>query len=289
MRALLLALAVSLLAPAAAAQAPAARPVPAQGVAAAAASAAAPVSLDERRRRADEAYHKGDLAAAIAGYQHILSYGVRSADVEHGLGNALLRAGQVGEAILHYQRALRLEPRAADTRHNLELARGRLAEGSALELVRKGIEVGEGSDAERVAFFRSLTRNEAAAALLLLNLLACGLVFLVLRLPKGGTARTVLGWASGLLVALTLLNAGYVAGQAWVEHEVRLGVALRTVAVRESPAPEAQVLFRAPEGLTLRLDPSPVPGWRSIRVNDELHGFAPEDALAPIDLPTEAR
>ena len=71
---------------------------------------------------------------------------MRDADLEHNLGNALLRAGKPGEAVLHYERALRLDPRARDTRHNLELAEKGLADGATLQLVHKGIQVGEGSE-----------------------------------------------------------------------------------------------------------------------------------------------
>jgi len=241
-----------------------------------------PTTLAERFAAGNEAYHARDLETARRHYRHILRYGLPSADVEFNLGNALLKDGKLGEAILHYERCLVLDPRADDAEHNLAVARSRLAEGAVVELVKKGVEVGEGSESDWVAFFRALRPAEAGLLLLLLDLLAFGLLLgrRLLRLRE--TARTLVGWAGAVALALALVACGYVVAQIWVEANVRLGVMLRRAAVREGPSDGAAAIFKAPEGLRVRLLPSPVPGWRAVRINSELRGFVEASAAAPI-------
>lgn len=231
----------------------------------------------------NEAYHQGRFEDAVAAYEKVTRYGILDPDLEYNLGNALLRAGRLGEAILHYERSLRAAPRARDAVHNLHLAESRLSEGLVLELMRRGIKVGEGSEAAWVAFFRTLTRNEAAVALLLVNALAFGLLLLRSRPEPGSTLRTLLGWSAGIMLAVTATLGLYCTGQAYIEDHVRLGVVTSSTPVREGPSPEAQVLFQAPEGLKLRIGESPVQGWRSVRVNEELQGFVEKTKVQPID------
>lgn len=239
-------------------------------------------TLGQRFTAGNEAYHRGDYREARRHYEHILRYGVASPDVEYNLGNALLKAGEIGEAILHYERCLVLEPRAEDARHNLEVAGTRLANGAVVELVQRGIEVGEGSEADWVALFRALRPVEAGLLLLLLVWLALGLLLIRRLLRLGDTARTLVGWGGGVALALALLAGGYVGGQLWIADNVRLGVMLEGAPVREGPSEAAPALFRAPEGLRVRLLPSPVPQWRAVRVNSELRGFVEASAAAPI-------
>lgn len=234
-------------------------------------------------QQGNEAYHQGRYDEAVVAYRKATRYGVRDADLEYNLANALLQGGKVGEAILHYERALRLEPRSRDVEHNLALAGRRIQGGAVLQLVRRGIKVGEGTDAGWVAFFRTLTRNEAALVLLVLDVLAFGLLLLRRRHPAGSSARTILAWSGSVFLALALLAGSYCAGQAYIERNVQLGVVLQPTPVRDGPSAEAQVLFQAPEGLKVRLEPSPMEGWRSIRINEELRGFAPAGLVQPIE------
>lgn len=70
----------------------------------------------------DEAYRKGDYAAAIDQYEAVLASGRTSADLHYNLGNAYYREGQMANAILNYHRALRLKPSMNDAKENLALA-----------------------------------------------------------------------------------------------------------------------------------------------------------------------
>ena len=70
----------------------------------------------------NEAYSRGDYAAAIEAYNTILDAGEHSADLYYNLGNAYYRQEELGLAILNYERALRLNPHFRDARQNLELS-----------------------------------------------------------------------------------------------------------------------------------------------------------------------
>lgn len=73
-------------------------------------------------QQGNEAYSKGDYAAAVEAYNAILDNGMHSADLYYNLGNAYYRQEELGLAILNYERALRLNPRFRDARQNLDLA-----------------------------------------------------------------------------------------------------------------------------------------------------------------------
>ena len=74
---------------------------------------------------ANAAYADGDYAAAIAGYDSILSQRMHF-DSEYNLGNAHYKLAQWGPAILHYERAALLSPSNADVKTNLALANAQI-------------------------------------------------------------------------------------------------------------------------------------------------------------------
>ncbi len=75
---------------------------------------------------ANAAAARGELEAAVAGYEALLAAGVVDGHLSYNLGNAHLRRGAVGRAIASYLEALRQLPRDEDVRANLTLARSRI-------------------------------------------------------------------------------------------------------------------------------------------------------------------
>ena len=73
-------------------------------------------------QQGNEAYSKGDYAAAAEAYNAILDAGQHSSDLYYNLGNAYYRQDELGLAILNYERAIRINPHFRDARQNLELA-----------------------------------------------------------------------------------------------------------------------------------------------------------------------
>jgi tetratricopeptide (TPR) repeat protein len=70
----------------------------------------------------NEAYSKGDFAAAQKAYQEIIDRGIHNSRVYYNLGNACFRKNEIGNAILYYEKALKLEPSDSDARENLRFA-----------------------------------------------------------------------------------------------------------------------------------------------------------------------
>jgi len=79
--------------------------------------------LDEAWKRGNDAYLRGDYAAAIAAYQQIDRQQIVSPELTFNLGNAYYRRGQIGPAIWSWERTLALDPDHEDARYNLGQAR----------------------------------------------------------------------------------------------------------------------------------------------------------------------
>jgi hypothetical protein len=79
--------------------------------------------LDEAWKRGNDAYLRGDYAAAIAAYQQIDRQQVVSPELTFNLGNAYYRRGEIGPAIWSWERTLALDPDHEDSRYNLAQAR----------------------------------------------------------------------------------------------------------------------------------------------------------------------
>ncbi|HEX2657787.1 MAG TPA: tetratricopeptide repeat protein [Polyangia bacterium] len=78
--------------------------------------------LDDAWKSANDAYLRGDYAAAVSAYEQ-LDRQVVSSELAFHLGNAYYRKGQLGPAIWSWERALALDPDQDDARYNLEQAR----------------------------------------------------------------------------------------------------------------------------------------------------------------------
>ena len=72
-------------------------------------------------QQGNDAYTKGDFAAAVQSYNAVLDAGYQSADLYYNLGNAHYRLEEYGFSILNYERALRLKPNFRDAKENLDL------------------------------------------------------------------------------------------------------------------------------------------------------------------------
>ena len=101
-------------------------------------SAARAQPMEEIFADANRAYYRGDLEAAIAGYERLVSAGTDDADVHFDLGTAYAGRGEFGRAILSFERALRLDPADAGALAGIHAAKEALgrrraeAEGEAV-------------------------------------------------------------------------------------------------------------------------------------------------------------
>lgn len=234
----------------------------------------APVALaespEETFERGNEAYTRGDFAAAAEAYRTVLQYGVLDARVEYNLGNAAFRLGRMGEAILHYERARRLAPTDADVAANLALARSRCLDRVEAPEVALPIRVVQ-------SLQDRLGPDRQAVALLLLLWVVGGLVAWRSSRPGGWNAAS--GWALALLLLAGSL--GVVSWHTtWKRLEgTRLAVVLEpTVEVVAGAGPNNATVFTVHEGLTVTVRQEQN-DWVQVSLPNGLHGWVPREAI----------
>ena len=90
-------------------------------------------------QQGNDAYTKGDFAAAVQAYNAVLDAGYQSADLYYNLGNAHYRLEEYGFSILNYERALRLKPNFRDAKENLDLVNSKTEDKIALGYLRDSL------------------------------------------------------------------------------------------------------------------------------------------------------
>lgn len=162
------------------------------------------------------------LRESVRGFESLLASGVRHGALEHNLGNAYFRLGDIGRAVLHFRRAARLAPRDGRIQANLAFARARVNPPVTPS--------GQVQLWERLLFWsRSTTAGEQlwfAAGFSIVGWAAL-LVCLRRRVPAlatAGLAAVVLGLANAALLAWNLHStrtrpeAVLVSGQPLLRH-----------------------------------------------------------------------
>lgn len=236
-----------------------------------------PISPTQVMLTANRAYEAGDYLGAAAGYEALVSYGLRNADVYYNLGNAYFKHGDLGRAILNYRRAYRLDPRDGDILTNLTIARSQTldqlessSEGTLTNLVQLAEEW--------------LTLREAAFVALFLWLILCGLALLAILLPRRR------GWVLAVMAVVGLfLAAGLfsIANRSYGEQRYPPAVVVAPqVDVTSGPGGADQYLveFELHSGAEVRLVESR-PGWQRITLSDNLQGWVAEEAVEAVVTP----
>ena len=219
----------------------------------------------------NEAYQRGDFAAAERNYRRAIDAGASGPVVCYNVGNACFKQNKLGEAVYWWERARRLDPEDPDIRENLEFAR---------LLVVDRIEMPSDPLPVRVLRAAAHLLSERAESWALLGLLAGANACFSLWLfaDRRGLAVAAL---SGLAVALAAsLLVG--ASLAWkiVEQRTRLeGVVVeQKVDVRSGPGEENTVLFSVHEGIVLRIRAEAGP-WLQISLPNGWNGWLKADAV----------
>lgn len=218
---------------------------------ASAASSARAESLEQIFRAANEAYFRGDFAAAAEGYARLEQAGVQDADVSFNLAVANARQGKLGGAVLGFSRALWLRPGDDGAEDGLSAAQDELAK-------RRADREGEAELQTRPPLAEALVRPFSADGLALGMLVTCAAFFGCLaaltasRLRKG--AQLALAVAAPLCgLVLLLLGAG-LAVKLDVLRDGEPAIVLREGApLREGPDDKALVRNEALEGQAARV------------------------------------
>jgi tetratricopeptide (TPR) repeat protein len=220
--------------------------------------------LEEAWRRGNDAYLRGDYAAAVTAYEEIDRQGVVSADLAFNLGDAYFRKGALGPAIWAFERALALDPGDEDARFNLEQAR-KLAASRAQDRI-----TGEQHDP---AWIRAVTSiGPSLLTWLFLALYLGGFAALYARTRAGEDLRSTLGAITAVLVTGALLTGGLLYGRVQLER-TPFGVVLPdAVAVKEGADVNYRTSFDVHAGLRVRIVERDQ-DWLRIRLGNGLEGW----------------
>jgi tetratricopeptide (TPR) repeat protein len=226
--------------------------------------------IDEAWKRGNDAYFRGDYAAALAAYEQLDRQGVVSADLFYNLGVAHVRLNNLGRAIWAFERALALEPEAEDARFNLAQAR-KQAERRAIDKI-------EGAQTEPL-WIRVVTALPVSSQTWLFLLLYLGcFALLFVRRRAADDLRAPLGAAVALLGVAAALAGTMLVGRSALER-IPFGVVLPDeVAVKEGADPNYRTSFEVHAGLRVRLLEREQ-DWIRIRLANGLEGWVRDGAL----------
>lgn len=223
---------------------------------------------DEAWKRGNDAYLRGDIAAAVTAYEQLDRSGIASPELMYNLGNAYYRQGQLGRAIWAWERALDLDPGAEDARYNLAQARKVVA--------RRVQDKIEGADRDPL-WIRVVTQLPLAAETwLFLGLWVSLFLALGLRLrarrSAGSDNAAAWGVTAGILGVIAGLAGALLVGRMALERMPFAVVLGDQVAVKEGADPNYRTTFDVHAGLRVRvLDRDQ--DWLRIRLANGLEGW----------------
>jgi tetratricopeptide (TPR) repeat protein len=223
--------------------------------------------VEEAWKRGNDAYFRGDYAAAVTAFEQLDRQGVISADLCYNLGVAHFRQGSLGRAIWAFERAAALDPEAEDARFNLAQVR-KVAERRARDKI-------EGAEREPlwIRAVTSMTTSSQTWTFLAFYLGCFALLFWRRRAPED--SKPALG-AGAALLAFGAALAGLLLGGRVVLDRIPFGIVLPdAVAVKEGADPNYRTSFDVHAGLRVRLLETDQ-DWVRIRLANGLEGWVRE-------------
>lgn len=218
----------------------------------------------------NDAYYKGDYAAAQARYEKLLQAGLGGPDVLFNLGTTHLAANQLGPAMLYLERAARLTD-DDDIGANLAVAKQRQVD----QVV--GAEATSAPFTQRVA--EAIDERLVAITFLVTWWLGFALVWLTYRREGSrlipGLLAALLLWVGAMLGGALIVTANV---RSTVEEAIVMPEASK---VREFPGDNAKVSFEVHAGLKVRI--MEISGrYARIRLPNALEGWTEKEGLVSL-------
>lgn len=207
-------------------------------------------SLGDTFARGNQAFARGDYAAAVEEYETLVQAGVDDPDVSFNLASAYGAAGRYGQAIRHFEHALSLAPRDAAARTGLAAARDALGR-------RQALETGEAVVANRPPLIEALFSPFTASALAIVLLLSAALASTFgfgLLYARSEATRLASGIGAALGSALLLFTSlGLYVKTYAGEDGVRAIVVSERAPLRDGPDERARLAAEVPEGTQVHI------------------------------------
>lgn len=216
----------------------------------------------------NDAYYKGDYAAAKDRYEKLLKADLGGPDVLFNLGTTHLAANELGPAMLYLERAARLSD-DDDIGANLTVARQRQVD----QVV--------GAELSAVPFTQRLSEalNERVVSLAFLITWWLGFALLWLAWRQ---RRVVLSLVSAFALLIGAALGGALLVHAHVKASVEEGIVMPDVAkVREFPGDTAKVSFEVHAGLKVRIMETSGK-YARVRLPNALEGWTEKEGLVSL-------
>lgn len=228
-------------------------------------------SVQELKKKADEAYSKGRYQEAVEGYEEALKKG-KSAELYYNLGNAYYRTENITRAVLNFERAHLLAPGDADIKHNIEIARSK-----TIDNIQPGEEIFFKS---WFADMRNSIEVDTWATMALVSLVVALLLFLVYLFAKQMVIRKVAFYVSILLVLVFIL--GNVCASQLKEYTLNSNVAIVVApaeTAKKTPTAEGTDICVIHEGTRVEITDNALNGWYQIRLADGREGWITDKSV----------
>jgi tetratricopeptide (TPR) repeat protein len=225
-------------------------------------------------QQGNEAYSKGDFAAAEKAYTGIVALGIRNWRVYYNLGNACFRRSEIGKAIFYYEKALRLEPGDADARENLRFASLRIRDRIPPDATPFLIAL-----LSRAMNLLSLERVTQLFVLLYLVAMAALAAWIGLRRTRWSVPVASL---SAVLLLSALAAGGWMVFQAQTRNATDEAIVLsEKLEVYSGPGSENTLLASVHEGTKVRIH-ARRDEWTQVTLPDGRSGWLRGEALGVI-------
>lgn len=218
----------------------------------------------------NDAYYKGEFAAAKERYEKLLQAHLGGADVLFNLGTTHLAAGELGPAVLFLERARRLSD-DDDIGANLAVARQRQVDQVVGE---------EGA----VPFTQRLAEatDEQVVGIVFLAVWWLGFVLLWLTWRREAGSRVVPGLVTALFLLVGSALGATLGVHAHVQATVVEGIVMpESARVREYPGDTAKVSFEVHAGLKVRIMETSGRYVR-VRLQNALEGWTEKEGVVPL-------
>jgi tetratricopeptide (TPR) repeat protein len=228
----------------------------------------------------NEAFWKGDHAAANKAWARALEESPRSADLWYNYGCGQAAAGRLGRAIHAFEQALLLQPGHDDAAHNLEQVRD-AAVAHALDSAGDERVVVPGEDDAGTGLLTALSPGTLAV-----GFAACWFLLFAalagLRRAHQAGLRTGLSFAAVVLALGAFATGGLLVGRAYAVGQVEYGVVVVEKArVRAGPGAQYAAGQALLGGVKVRLRGDDGE-WRRASLPDGSEGWLRSTSVKPL-------
>ena len=239
-------------------------------------------ALADSVTQGNEAFWKGDHAAAALAYRAAIAAQPENADLWYNLGTAEAQAKRYGSAMHAFEQALILRPGDADTLFNLEQTRGQIIE-SGLAGSGDARVVPPGEDDVGTGLLTAMSAD--TTAIIFLATWACLFVLIaVWRRTQRAGARTASSFLALIMGLLALASGGALLARALVLDKASEGVVLERTATYTGPG---KTYAKGPlllSGVKLRLR-GKEEQWRQVTLPDGSEGWIAEARIGVLTRP----